>query len=115
MTTVHHHALHAANHHDSRPLIDRVAADYGNALWLVGRILIGGIFVQSGPDKLMELNGFAAMRVCRAISRVHGVWVPACAGTTAREARQAGERFLAGGLFFCGLAAPAGSGARSIE
>jgi putative oxidoreductase len=47
--------------HDSRPLIDRIAADYGNTLWLFGRILIGGIFVQSGFAKLMDLNGFAAM------------------------------------------------------
>jgi hypothetical protein len=34
-----------AHHDDSRPLIDRVAADLGNALWLLGRILLGGIFV----------------------------------------------------------------------
>ena len=32
-------------HHDTRPHIDRFAADWGNALWLLGRILIGGIFV----------------------------------------------------------------------
>jgi putative oxidoreductase len=58
----HHHGRHAAQYnHDSRPLIDRIAADYGNALWLLGRILIGGIFVQSGLAKLMDLNGFAAM------------------------------------------------------
>jgi putative oxidoreductase len=48
-------------HHDSRPLIDRFAADWGNALWLIGRILIGGIFVQSGLAKLMDVGGFAAM------------------------------------------------------
>ena len=60
-TASYHRAPHAAHHHDSRPLIDRVAADYGNALWLVGRILIGGIFVQSGLGKLMDLNGFTAM------------------------------------------------------
>lgn len=48
-------------HHDSRPLIDRVAADFGNALWLLGRILLGGIFVQSGLEKLMDLNAFAAL------------------------------------------------------
>jgi putative oxidoreductase len=47
--------------HDSRPLIDRVAANAGNALWLLGRILIGGIFVQSGLEKLMDLDAFAAM------------------------------------------------------
>ncbi len=48
-------------HHDTRPLIDHVAADWGNALWLLGRVLIGGIFVQSGLGKLMDLGGFAAM------------------------------------------------------
>jgi uncharacterized membrane protein YphA (DoxX/SURF4 family) len=61
MTTAYHHTPHPAHHHDSRSLIDRVAADYGNALWLVRRILIGGIFVQSGLEKLMDLNGIAAM------------------------------------------------------
>ena len=48
-------------HHDSRPLMDRIAADWGNALWLLGRLLMGGIFVQSGLAKLMDLGGFAAM------------------------------------------------------
>jgi putative oxidoreductase len=50
-----------AHHHDTRPWIDQVAADWGNALWLLGRILIGAIFVQSGLGKLMDLGGFAAM------------------------------------------------------
>src|SRR5262245_62787041 len=45
--------------HDTRPHIDRFAADWGNALWLLGRILIGGIFVQSGFEKLMNIGGFA--------------------------------------------------------
>ena len=57
-----HHGPHAAHYHrDSRPLIDRLAADYGNTLWLFGRILIGGIFVQSGLGKLMDLDGFSTM------------------------------------------------------
>jgi putative oxidoreductase len=43
-----------------RPLIDRVAADWGDIICLLGRILIGGIFVQSGFDKLMGLDAFAA-------------------------------------------------------
>jgi putative oxidoreductase len=46
---------------DTRPLIDQLAADCGNAFWLVGRVLIGGIFVQSGLEKLMDLGGFAGM------------------------------------------------------
>ena len=45
---------------DSRPLIDQVAADWGNALWLVGRILLAVIFIQSGFGKLMGLGVFAA-------------------------------------------------------
>src|SRR5262245_44291110 len=44
---------------DSRPLIDQVAADWGNALWLVGRILLAVIFIQSGFGKLMGLGVFA--------------------------------------------------------
>ena len=47
--------------HDTRPLIDRIAADWGNALWLLGRVLIGVIFVQSGFGKLTNLDGFAGM------------------------------------------------------
>jgi len=52
---------HATAHHDTRPLIDRVAADWGNLLWLVGRILIALIFVRSGWGKLTDLGSFAAM------------------------------------------------------
>ena len=47
--------------HDQRPLIDRVAADCGNGLWLVARILIGSLFVQSGLGKLIDLPAFAGM------------------------------------------------------
>ena len=47
--------------HDQRPRIDRVAADYGNGLWLVARILIGSLFVQSGLGKLIDLPAFAGM------------------------------------------------------
>jgi putative oxidoreductase len=46
-------------HHDTRPLIDRIAADWGDALLLLGRILIAAIFVHSGLGKLMNLDGFA--------------------------------------------------------
>jgi putative oxidoreductase len=42
------------------PLIDRVAPRWGDAILLLGRILIGGIFVQSGFGKLMGLDAFAA-------------------------------------------------------
>jgi putative oxidoreductase len=54
-------------HHDTRPWVDKVAADYGNVVWLVGRILIGSIFVQSGFAKLMSLGGFAAMLASRGV------------------------------------------------
>ena len=46
-------------HFDSRPLIDQVAADWGNALWLIARVLISVIFVQSGLGKLMDLDVFS--------------------------------------------------------
>jgi putative oxidoreductase len=59
MTTASYRRDH--DHHDTRPLIDRIAADWGNALWLVGRVLIGVIFVQSGFGKLTNLVGFADM------------------------------------------------------
>ncbi|MEA2988116.1 MAG: putative oxidoreductase [Alphaproteobacteria bacterium] len=48
-------------HRDSRPLIDRVAASTGNVLLVVGRILIGGLYVWSGYAKLTDIGGFAAM------------------------------------------------------
>jgi putative oxidoreductase len=38
-----------------------LAADWGNAVWLIGRILIGGIFVQSGFAKLTDVDAFAGM------------------------------------------------------
>src|SRR5262245_59363996 len=40
--------------------IDRVAAASGDTILLLARILIGGIFVQSGFGKLMGLDAFAA-------------------------------------------------------
>jgi putative oxidoreductase len=43
-----------------QPSIERVAAGWGDTILLLGRILIGGIFVQSGFGKLMGLDAFAA-------------------------------------------------------
>ncbi len=43
-----------------QPRIDRVAAVWNDTICLLGRILIGGIFVQSGFQKLMGLDAFAA-------------------------------------------------------
>src|SRR5262249_12391077 len=48
-------------------LIDRVAPGWGDAIVLLGRILIGGIFVQSGFDKLMGLDAFAAGLAARGL------------------------------------------------
>src|SRR5262249_56205062 len=49
-------------------LIDRVAPGWGDVLLLLGRILIGGIFVQSGFDKLMGLDAFAAGLAARGLT-----------------------------------------------
>lgn len=43
-----------------QPWIDRAAAGWSDVVCLFGRILIGGIFVQSGFGKLMGLDAFAA-------------------------------------------------------
>jgi putative oxidoreductase len=43
-----------------QPWIDRSAAASSDLVCLLGRILIGGIFVQSGFGKLMGLDAFAA-------------------------------------------------------
>src|SRR5215831_3944237 len=51
----------------STPLIDRVAPGWGDVILLLGRILIGGIFVQSGFDKLMGLDAFAAGLAARGL------------------------------------------------
>jgi len=51
---------HHDTRHDTRPWIDQIAADYGNVLWLLARVLIGIIFVQSAFAKLVDLGGFAA-------------------------------------------------------
>ena len=49
------------------PLIDRIAPGWGDVILLLGRILIGGIFVQSGFDKLMGLDAFAAGLAARGL------------------------------------------------
>jgi putative oxidoreductase len=43
-----------------QPWIDRAAAAWSDVVCLFGRIVIGGIFVQSGFQKLMGLDAFAA-------------------------------------------------------
>jgi putative oxidoreductase len=48
-------------------LIDRVPPGWGDAIFLLGRILIGGIFVQSGFDKLMGLDPFTTGLAARGL------------------------------------------------
>ena len=57
--------LNRASTHN--PLIDRVPPGSGDAILLLGRILIGGIFVQSGFDKLMGLDAFATGLAARGL------------------------------------------------
>ena len=57
--------LNRASTHN--PLIDRIPPDWGDTIVLLGRILIGGIFVQSGFDKLMGLDAFAAGLAARGL------------------------------------------------
>jgi putative oxidoreductase len=50
-----------SDHSSASSSFDRVVAGTaGDAIWLVARCLIGGIFVQSGFGKLMALDAFAA-------------------------------------------------------
>jgi len=48
-------------------LIDHIPPGWGDTIVLLGRILIGGIFVQSGFDKLMGLDAFAAGLAARGL------------------------------------------------
>jgi putative oxidoreductase len=52
--------------HRSLPLNERIAG--GRGIWLIGRLLIGGLFLISGAQKLMALDQFAAMLVKSGIS-----------------------------------------------
>lgn len=54
---------------DPRPLVDRVAAEWGDTLWLLGRVLIGGIFIESGIEKFYDLGAFAALLVAAGIPK----------------------------------------------
>jgi len=47
--------------HLSLPLNERIAG--GRGMWLIGRLLIGGLFLMSGTQKLMGLDQFAATLV----------------------------------------------------
>ena len=43
------------------PLAERVAG--GGMIWLLGRVVLGGLFLMSGVEKLTGLDGFAASLV----------------------------------------------------
>jgi putative oxidoreductase len=60
MTNVQWTAAHDPNHL-SLPLNERIAG--GRGMWLIGRLLIGGLFLISGTQKLMGLDQFAASLV----------------------------------------------------
>jgi putative oxidoreductase len=51
--TVPHHS------HLALPLADRVSG--GGAIWLLARVVLGGLFLMSGVEKLMGLEPFAGM------------------------------------------------------
>jgi putative oxidoreductase len=53
--------LSMSPNHMSLPLAARVTG--GGAIWLLGRVILGGLFLVSGAQKLMGLEGFAAMLV----------------------------------------------------
>lgn len=59
----HDHSPHSdlPHHEMSLPLAERVAG--GGPIWLLGRVIIGGVFVLSGSQKLMGLDHFAATLV----------------------------------------------------
>ena len=45
------------HHHTALPLADRVTG--GGLIWLMARVVLGGLFVMSGAEKLMGLDQFA--------------------------------------------------------
>jgi putative oxidoreductase len=63
----------------SLPLNERVT--FGRGIWLLGRLLIGGLFLQSGIHKCMGLDQFAASLVKSGISdSIAVVLAPVAAG-----------------------------------
>jgi len=62
MANIPYSASHDIPHHEmSLPLAERVVG--GGLIWLLGRVIIGGVFVMSGSQKLMGLDRFAASLV----------------------------------------------------
>jgi putative oxidoreductase len=77
----------------SLPLNERVAG--GRGIWLIGRLILGGLFLLSGTQKLMALDQFAASLVMHGISdSIAPVLAPVAAG-----AETIGGLCIAIGLF----------------
>jgi putative oxidoreductase len=82
----------------SLPLNERVAG--GRGMWLIGRLIIGGLFLMSGMEKLMSLDQFAASLVKYGISDS----LAAVLAPVAAAAETLGGLFIAIGLFTNGSA-----------
>jgi putative oxidoreductase len=82
-------------HHPERlsPTLDERVAG-GRGIWLIGRLIIGGLFLMSGTQKLTGLDQFAALLVREGIpDSFAAVLAPVAAG-----AETAGGFFIAIGL-----------------
>src|SRR5262245_59255277 len=77
----------------SYPLDERVVA--GRGFWLIGRFLLGGVFLMSGIEKLMDLDKFAASLVKGGIPENMIAWLAPLG---------AGVETLGGALIILGLA-----------
>jgi putative oxidoreductase len=67
-------------HRVSVPLADRVAG--GGMIWLIARVVLGGLFLVSGAQKLMGLDRFAASLVKNGIPEtIAPLLAPLAAGT----------------------------------
>ncbi|MCC6888108.1 MAG: DoxX family protein [Hyphomicrobiales bacterium] len=73
------YSLGMRRHNVSLPLAERVAG--GGLIWLLGRVVLGGLFLVSGAQKLMGLDQFAALLVKGGIPEgLAAVLAPVAAG-----------------------------------
>ena len=89
--TMRHHAV--MHERLAYPLDDRVVG--GRGFWLIGRLLLGGVFLMSGIEKLMDLDKFAAGLVKGGIPENMVSWLAPLG---------AGIETLGGALIILGLA-----------
>ena len=74
-----HWTIHHDPHHLSLPLNERVAG--GRGVWLLGRLILGGLFLISGVEKAMGLDQFAVTLVKSGMSdSMAAVLAPLAAG-----------------------------------